>query len=203
MFSRAGYEGAVLRDIARDAEVSLSTIHLYFGSKSELFAAVGQKAWSEIDRERSAHLDKVLSESVEAPPPLEGLIYALAFPIVRRALSDRDRDVAQVYILRNHMSHWQPHIDSGALERADQSIVRWVDAMRLSCPSLSHQDAVWAFSFVVGVIYSWQLIDHRYDRMIGADLGRTPDGVGGDLVSFCASGVRALAERRSREQAGA
>lgn len=195
-FSRDGYEGASLRDIARAAEVPLSTIHLYFGSKSELYAAVGRKVWEEVDNERSRYLEKALAKN-PAKPPLPDLVYALAFPIVRRALSSCDRDIAQIYLLRSHLAHWHPPIASAMLAIADRSMGRWIDAIMLSCPTLSRQDTIWAFSFVIGVVYSWQVIDRRYDSMLGRDVVRTPEDVTADLVAFCVSGIRTLAEKRA------
>lgn len=196
-FSRDGYEGASLRDIARAADVPLSTIHLYFGSKSELFAAVGRQAWDEIDDERSRLLEKAQAKN-PAKPPLPDLIYALAYPVVRRALSKRDRDLAQIYVLRSHMAHWQhPNVSTPMYAAADRSMVRWIDAIMLSCPTLSRQDTIWAFSFSIGVVYSWQVIDRRYDALMGADIKRTPEDVTADLVAFCVSGIRAIADKRA------
>jgi AcrR family transcriptional regulator len=195
-FSRDGYEGASLRDIARSADVPLSTIHLYFGSKSELFAAVGRKAWEEVDNERSALLEKARAKN-PTQPPLPDLVHALAFPIVRRALSSRDRDIAQIYILRNHMAHWQPPITHAMLEIADKSMVRWIDAIMLSCPTLSRQDTIWAFSFTIGVVYSWQVIDRRYDALMGKDIPRTAEDVTADITAFCCSGIRAIVDRHA------
>jgi AcrR family transcriptional regulator len=195
-FSKDGYEGASLRDIARNADVPLSTIHLYFGSKSELFAAVARKAWIEVDEERSVLLEKALAEN-PTKPPLRELIYALAYPVARRALSSRDRDIAQIYILRGHLALWRPPLSDTMLDLADKSMVRWIDAIMLGCPTLSRQDTVWAFSFAVSVVYSWQLIDHRYDRLLGRDIDRTPEGVTNDIVAFCCNGIQAIVDRRA------
>lgn len=193
-FSKEGYEGASLRNIARDAGVPLSTIHLYFGSKAELFKAVQWNAWVEIDQERSVLLEEAQSNSGDKPPPLCDLIHALAYPVARRALSKDTRDVALIFLLR---SHWQPNINPGMLDIADRSMVRWIDAMAQNCPTLNRGDVVWAFSFVVGATYSWQLIDHRYDRLLDPDDERTADDVTRDLVTFCCSGIQAIVDQRA------
>lgn len=196
-FSRDGYEGASLRDIARQANVPLSTIHFYFGSKSELFATVARQAWVEIDQERSCHLARALDERPGRPPRLAALIHALAYPVARRALSQCERDVNQIFILRSHISHIRALNESRMLELADRSMVRWIDAMMLCCPSLDRQDIIWAFSFAVGAIYSWQLIDHRYDRMLGDGARRSAIDVTEDIVAFCCSGIQAIVARRA------
>jgi AcrR family transcriptional regulator len=195
-FSREGYEGASLRDIARNADVPLSTIHLYFGSKSELFSAVRSTAWAEVDRERHALLDQAVAANGEAPTPVSQMVHALAYPVVRRALSKDPRDVAQIFLLRFRTPD---DLKDAMLEVADRSVSRWIEAMTRSYPLLTRPDLVWAFSFVVGAIYSWQLIDHRYDRLIGPEAARSADDLTADIVAFCCSGIQAIADRRTNQ----
>jgi AcrR family transcriptional regulator len=195
-FSRDGYEGASLRDIARSAEVPLSTIHLYFGSKSELFSAVGRRAWEEVDAERSGLLEAAITKNPEMAT-LPDLIHAVAYPIVRRALGKSDRDIAQIYILRSHLAHWNPPLTGNMLELADRSMVRWINAMMQCCPTLSRQDMIWSFSFVIGVVYSWQVIDRRYDSLLGGDNERSAEDVTADIVVFCRSGIEGIVQQRA------
>jgi AcrR family transcriptional regulator len=195
-FSRDGYEGASLRDIARSADVPLSTIHLYFGSKAELFSAVGRRAWEEVDVERSSLLEQAIARHA-GMAPLPDLIHAVAYPIVRRALGKSDRDIAQIYILRSHLAHWNPPLQGNMLEVADRSMVRWINAMMLCCPTLSRQDMIWSFSFVIGVVYSWQVIDKRYDSLLGRDSERCAEDVTADIVTFCRAGIEGIVQQRA------
>jgi AcrR family transcriptional regulator len=197
-FSQFGYEGASLRDIASDAGVPLSTIHMYFGSKSELYGAVEQKAWAEIDNERSILLHEALAKHPDGAPELADLIYALALPVVRRALGTSRPDMARIHLIRSRVAERSALKPDGLLEVADRSMIRWIDAMTISCPTLSRQDIVWAFSFVVGALYSWQLIDHRYDGLLGQDVERTVDDVTADIVAFGCAGVQSMIERRAK-----
>ena len=86
------------------------------------------------------------------------------------------------------------------LKSINRSKSRWIEAMTMSCPTLSRQDIVWALSFVVGVIYSWQLLDHHYDRLLESDVERTVEDVTNDIVAFGCNGVQALIDRRQRER---
>ena len=200
-FSKDGYEGASLRDIARSAGVPLSTIHFYFKSKSELYLAVLRQAWNVIDEDRSAHLAAALAAHRGGPALLEAVIRAVAYPVVRRALSDCEREVAQIHIFRAHIPHWRSTTGGKLLEVADRSMIRWIDAIMRCCPSLSRQDTVWAFSFVIGAVYSWQLVDHRYDAMLGAEENRSADAVTDDIVAFCCGGIEAIAGQRAAASA--
>lgn len=189
-FAKDGYEGASLRDIASAAEVPLSTIHLYFSSKSDLFLAVWQAAWGELDRERHAILDRALSARGDTPPVLADIFHALAYPVARRALSRDPHCVAQISVLRR----WQPDVGPSMIALADHSMVRWIEAMRLCRPTLTQQDAAWALSFVIGAIYSWQLIDHRYDTLIGPEDNRSAEEVTASIVAFCCGGLATMAD---------
>lgn len=198
-FAKHGYEGASLRDIARDASVPLSTIHLYFGSKSELFDAVRVSAWEELVTERVALLDAAVERSNGAPT-LEDVIHALAYPVARRALSDTPRDTAQIFLLRGH---WHARVDTEMITTADRLMSPFFDAILQNQPSFSRGDAAWALSYVVGVIYSWQLIDHRYDKLIGEEPRRSAVSVAADIAAFCRGGIEALAARRAQTQTNA
>lgn len=198
-FSRHGYEGASLRDIAANAGVPLSTIHMYFGSKAELYTAIERKAWAEIDDERSALLSDALAKAGVRPPELADLIHALAWPVVRRMLGSSEHDQERIFIIRGRVADRSAGGRTGLLEVADRSMIRWIDAIALACPELVRQDIVWAFSFVVGAIYSWQLVDHRYDQLLGQDIQRTVAGITGDIVTFGCAGILALIERRRLE----
>lgn len=199
-FSRHGYEGASLRDIAGQAGVPLGAIHVYFGTKSELYQAVSRKAWSDLDEERNAYLDAALAANAEGRILLSELIYALAHPVVRRALSKDDFDIAQVLVIRGGVINHEFESSEEDLKSIIRSKTRWIEAMTLSCPNLSRQDIVWALSFVVGVIYSWQLLDNHYDGLIGADGERSAEDVTNDIVAFGCNGIQALIDRRQRER---
>jgi AcrR family transcriptional regulator len=194
-FAKYEYEGASLRDIANGAHVPLSTIHVYYGSKAELYIAAKRRAWSEIDHERGELLQTVLTRPPGQVPRLDEFIRALALPVVRRALSKSERDMACIHLIRTRVSEqWRFEVE----EKADRTMAAWIDSLALTCPTLSRQDLVWAYSFVIGAIYSFQLVDHRYDHLIGQDVERTVEGVTGDIVAFCCAGVQAIIDRRAR-----
>lgn len=86
-------------------------------------------------------------------------------------------------------------------EVADQSVSRWIDAMEKICTPMSRNDIVWAFSFVVGAIYSWQLLDQRYDGLLGGSDDRSAESVTQDVVAFASEGVRAMIARRAASHA--
>lgn len=199
-FARDGYEGASLREIANETGATLSSIDRYFGSKSELFRSVLRQVWSEVERDRDRLLRDGRAKNPEGPE-LRDLIYALARPIVERALSRNEGDVARTALLRMVRNaqpdepRWQS-ADLVELANVVRSLGRWIDAMVLQCPELSRQDIVWAFSYVSGLIFSRQLIHHQYDSLFDAEWEPTVEGITEDIVAFGCAGVQAMVQRR-------
>mgnify|MGYP002784821489 CR=1 FL=1 len=197
-FSKFGYQGASLREIARNASVTLSTIHFYFASKAELYTAARRYAWGQIDDERHALLSDAEGRSGDVS--LEQLVYCLANPVVRRALSPEPRDRALVFVIRSNMTFASSSETGSMFHLADRTASRWVDGIIACCPGLSREDGFWAFSYMISAVYSWQLVDHRYDHMIGAERGRSIDTVCKDIVAFCSGGIREIEKKRKSER---
>jgi AcrR family transcriptional regulator len=197
IFAREGYDGASLREIALDADVTLSTINLYFGNKSDLFNAVVKTVWAEIDRERTTLFVAARERNLPDPVPLTELIYSLAFPIVLHVLSENELELAKIKLLTGNALKLE--MIGRMRETANRSVIQWIEAMTLTCPSLSKQDIIWTFSFCVGVIYSWQLINHRYDGLFEQDRTPSPARITDDIVAFACAGVEAIVKRRSEQ----
>ena len=195
-FARFGFEGASLREIATQAGTTLGMIDRYFGSKTELYQAVLRQVWLEVERERNALVKQALARTGSERLEVGDLIFALARPIVKRALSDRPVDLACTALLRSRrFSEQQRHSPTSArADHADssRSLSHWISALRHACPQLSRQEAVWAFSYISGIIYSRQLIEHRYDAHFVPEYELTVDGVTADIVAFGCAGVAAL-----------
>lgn len=189
-FSSHGYEGASLRDIATRAGVPLSMIHRYFGNKTELFAAVQQRVWAEIDAERNLLLSAALAET---PVRLSAVIHALTRPIIARSFgSDSARSVVELMsdtsAIRRTLGPAVPLIRGH-----DRTTRRFLDAIGLALPGVSQDEKTWGYSFAVGALYSFQLIDHLYDSHMDGSFDPTPDRVDDLLVSFIVGGFGSIA----------
>lgn len=194
-FSRHGFDGASLRTIASTAGVPLSAVHIYFGSKSELYIAVGQQAWNELQQERIALFRQFIAEHPGTPPRLSDLIHALAYPVVRRAMSDSEYDVAEIRIIRSVV--WERDRDDDHMQEVgDEAIEFWLSSLKQICPLLNRTEIIWAYSLVVSAIYSWQLVDHRYDKFLHADGALAIEDILDDLVVFGCNGIQAMIDRR-------
>jgi AcrR family transcriptional regulator len=86
-FASHGFRGASLRDIARDAQVSLTLLNHHFGSKLDLLRAVIEAHRWVIDDPVAA--DREMVHPGAPPPSMEALIGAW-LDVIQRAAGDRD-----------------------------------------------------------------------------------------------------------------
>ena len=198
-FARDGYEGASLRTIAGDVGANLGSIDRYFGSKPDLFRAVLRKVWDEVEKDRERILQQAAARNGGDTFLLSDLVHALARPIVERALSARPEDVARTELfrmVRNARSNEAWWKSADIVESSVRALGRWIDGMAARCPELSREDIVWVFSYVSGLIFSRQLIQHQYDVLFEQQQSHpSVDEVTDDIVAFSCAGIEAIIER--------
>lgn len=197
VFSETGYEGASLRDIAAGAGTPLSTINMYFGTKSDLFIAVMAHLWREIEADRAG----ILAERTAANgghADLRDIVTALVRPVVQRARSKTIADRRVPRLLRQWVGA-PPDVRAEMRRRnnSQDSLARWIEHVRIVCPTLSLSEVVWGFSFIVGALYSWELMDYRYDEIIAMG-DEDPEDIVERLVGFAVSGMQGLIESAGR-----
>lgn len=190
IFAKDGFEGASLRDIAAHANTSLSTIHMYFDSKVELYLEAHRRVWMEFSEERNALLQEALKSDT---PELGNFVRALALPIVRRSLSDNERDIAELLLVRSMVTE-QEHFEADP--STGQVLMNWVDSFARFCPEMPRKDIVIAYSFILSIIWSSRSFDRRYDDLLCDNLDVDLDEFMQDIVSFGCAGVQAMIDRR-------
>ena len=191
LFAEHGFEGASLRDIATKAGVPLSTIHMYFGSKTELYMAVYLGVWRGLHDERRALLMKALGTPGQKVS-LRDVMYALIEPVVTRARSS----AAGLRQGARMLGTWPAPVDlDQELLRSikwDTFLPEWIDALMAACPVFTREEALWAFSFVVGALYSRQLLDNRYSVITGLEDHMDGEVLTRLLVEFTVGGLSAM-----------
>lgn len=109
-FEAHGYKGTSIADIAGDLGVNTGSIHWYFPSKDELFAAVV----SRIVEESKAAVDAELESGVTAMDALVGFLTS----------AERYRGI--------HVDAHERITDSEAVAEAHESLHRWLDGLLLT-----------------------------------------------------------------------
>ncbi len=149
-FTRLGYEGASVRDIANEAGVTIGLIRYHFGRKADLY------------RDTLAHLslqynDVCLAALREARQTrnVEEIVFSwLAAPIT----SWRDDTVAtgeEVLCFLNKMGYENPDLTRGVYESHYSYALReWQEAVREFFPGMTQGDWYWCLTCLRGMYFN-------------------------------------------------
>lgn len=190
LFSDHGFEGTSLRDIAVHANVPLSTINRYFGSKLDLFNELEWHIWKEVNVDREALMRPPIEVDSAGRPTLYAILYAFIRPVVLRAVGDASSATA-LRLLREYAAM---RLHAGLRSSFTTVAERWVNALMAACPELSRRRAVWSLAFVVSVTFSDQLQHGWYDELMPEGSQMSADEVTDMIIRFCSSGIGAVAK---------
>jgi len=146
IFLDQGFELATVREITLRADVNVSAINYYFGSKDELLHAV-------LDRLMEPYTQARL-DALDAAGPgaaLEQIIEALVRPMV---MLSRDASGARPLTRLLQQVRARPNEASVRFftQRVDAAVFRFVDALQRALPHLSRADVFWRYNFVIGAV---------------------------------------------------
>ena len=190
MFAMRGFDGASLRDIAAGADVPLSTINRYFGSKLDLINELETRIWRDVNRDRDLLLKSPIRVDAEGRPTLEAVLYAFVRPVVVLGIGEGRRGRPALRLLREYAAM---RVHSGLPNSFTIVAARWAQAIHAARPHLSRAQAVWALSFTVGVTFSDQLQHGWYDEIMPGGEEISADQLTRTIVGFCEAGIDRIA----------
>lgn len=120
LFASHGYEATGIRDVARDAGLSLSSIYHYVGSKEDLLLAIATKAMEDLRTAGEEALAKATAPAERLAALVEAHVFvhgrdrleALVSDTELRALSEPERKDA-VKLRDRYEALWQQILDDG------------------------------------------------------------------------------------------
>lgn len=193
LFAERHYETVTLKEIARAAEAHVSQIVYHFVKKDDLIREVVIRRAGLLSRERLAALDACEARVGPGNVALEPLIRAFIDPYFEKLRSADPgwRNYAR-FIGR---SVWDGKIAPMLAEGFDEAAARYLAALRRALPTLSKDDSLRAFQFMLAGIYGSTTSDPRIAGLSGdARLTEDYDGYRAALIPFVAGGIREIAE---------
>jgi AcrR family transcriptional regulator len=187
LFAEFGYNGVSIRDIASAANVPIALVGYYFGRKEELFATIFEHRLGYID-ERIARLKAI---NLDTSDPVLETVRAWAEP----AVNVRSSSSGEAFSLLVARSVWdQGPVAQQMLRRYYDPLAEvFIETMMRALPGCDRVTIIWGYEYAVGALLM-HLADRRVERLsAGQATSGDPTRVN-DLVSFIASGFRALAE---------
>jgi len=187
-FAHHGFRGASLRDIARDAQVSLTLLNHHFGSKYQLLSAVIDSHRTMLDERASALLQLMTAEPARfTVQDLVQVWIRIGFETAARAdgenflrlmarvIDDSSEEAAQV-----------------VREKLDDAALVFIDALQICYPNASRYAAASAYIYVSASLLKFLVGSKRLFRLAQA---ASPVDTSNDdqdrLTRFLVAGIEA------------
>jgi len=165
LMAQRGYRSVSMRDIAREAGASLSSITHFFGTKENLLAAI----YGRHTRPMNARRLELLREA-ERITDLDERLAAIVRAHILPAFSSQAESGggAQFTRLRGIMS-MEGHDAAKRIiaESFDEISRAFIDAIARALPGADRESIVWRGHFLLGSLYYTLVTPERIDRLVG------------------------------------
>ena len=191
LFSKHGFYGVTIREVAREAGVDTALVHYYFGAKRALFDAVFLRRAEFLNSERVNAINSYATEMGEAMT-LEGLFEAFLRPPFRWSMTGGPG--WKNYSALVAQTNANPTFGGETMARYyDPAIRRLIELIKRVLPEAREVDLYWAYHNLSGALTLTLGETGRLDRLSGG-LCRSGDleTAGDYMVRFAAAGFRAV-----------
>lgn len=195
LFSRHGFYGVTVRQVASEAGVDTALIHYYFGAKRELFDSVFARRAEILNDTRIAAL-RAYAASHAGRMTAEGIIEAFIDPLIERSLTNDEgwKNYFRLVALVNNTPAW----GGETMHRFFDPVVReLIEALKLALPEAELRDLYWGYQFLTGAMMLTLSETGRIDQLSNG-LCRSTDleAVRARLYAWCAAGLAEVVGRR-------
>lgn len=161
-FAKHGIDETTMRDIVRDAGISLGTINYHFGSKLGLAYEVFERVAWQACEERNAAYDALEAAAGDGPVPVDEIFRALFRPYLE---GEENRRQLLIYILQQrHLNRLDLAHEIGQ-KYFDQIALRTIAMLRKACPHLSAREVSWRYNLSLAAVL-WVVSDCGPDNRL-------------------------------------
>lgn len=196
LFSKHGFYGVTIREVAREAGVDTALVHYYFGAKRGLFDSVFLRRAEVWNNERVEAINRYAREHTGVMT-LEGLLEAFLRPPFQWSL--KGGPGWKHYSALVAQTNANPTFGGETMARYfDPAIRRLIELVKQVIPDAAEVDLYWAYHNLSGALTLTLGETGRLDRLSGG-LCRSGDleTAGDYIVRFAAAGFRAVCQPAS------
>ena len=194
LFSRHGFYGVTVRQVAAEAGVDTALIHYYFGAKRQLFDAVFARRAEILNR---ARLEAMTAYQAAHPGAMrvEGVIEAFIGPLLELSLTQDPgwKNYFRLVALVNNTPAW----GGETMHRFFDPVVHaLIDTLKAALPEAEVRDLYWCYQFLTGAMMLALSETGRIDQL-SEGVCRSSDlqAVRERLFTYCAAGLEAVVRR--------
>ena len=195
LFSRHGFYGVTVRQVAAEVGVDTALVHYYFGAKRELFDAVFARRAEILNQ---ARLDAMAAYQAAHPNDMavEGIIEAFIGPLLTLSMTADPgwKNYFRLVALVNNTPAW----GGETMHRFFDPVVhRLVDTLKLALPDAEIRDLYWCYQFLTGSMMLALSETGRIDQLSDGLCHSTDlEAVRARLYAYCAAGIEEIARRK-------
>ncbi|MBN8551372.1 MAG: TetR family transcriptional regulator [Caulobacterales bacterium] len=190
LFSKHGFYGVTIREVAREAGVDTALVHYYFGAKRDLFDAVFLRRAEIWNNERVDAINRYAA-GAGSDMTLEGLLEAFLRPPFDWSL--KGGPGWKHYSALVAQTNANPTFGGETMARYfDPAIRRLMELLKQVLPGAREVDLYWSYHMLSGALTLTLGETGRLDRLSGG-VARSGDlqTAGDYMVQFAAAGFRA------------
>ncbi|PCJ84589.1 MAG: TetR family transcriptional regulator [Hyphomicrobiales bacterium] len=167
LMSLRGYNSVSMREIAKQAKVSLSSVTHFYGTKENLLAAIYERHTKPMNARRV----ELLNEAARISNPDEQLSAIVRAYIIPAFSSQTDSGGgAQFTRLRGIMSMEGHDVAKRIIAGSFDEISNiFIDAIHHAVPNSDRVSIIWRAHFLLGSLYYTLVTPERIDRLTGED----------------------------------
>ena len=189
LFSKRGFDGVTMREVAELANLDAALAHYYFATKQGLFDAVLERRAELVFSERMEAFD--VYETVSGDQvTVEGAVAAFLIPLLERARKGDDgwKNYFRLIALVNNDAS---HVAQSIMTYFDPLVHRLIAAVKRALPEAREEELFWCFHFLTGSLTLALSRTGRLDRVSGGRC-RSDDlaSIEPRMVAYCAAGFR-------------
>lgn len=195
LFSRHGFYGVTVRQVASEAGVDTALIHYYFGAKRELFESVFARRAQILNDARLEAMRAYVADHKDDMTP-EGIIAVFIDPLIQLSLTNDEgwKNYFRLVALVNNTPAW----GSETMHRFFDPVVKQlIETLKTALPDAEQRDLYWAYQFLSGAMMLTLSETGRIDQLSDG-LCRSTDleAVRARLYAWCAAGLEEIVRRR-------
>lgn len=197
LFSKRGFDGVTMREVAELANVDPALAHYYFSTKQGLFDAVLERRAELVFSERIQAFDTYEAECRDKVT-VEGAVAAFVIPLLERARKG-DEGWKNYFRLIALVNNDASHVAQYIMSYFDPLVHRLIALVKRALPEAREEELFWCFHFLTGSLTLALSRTGRLDRL-SSGLCRSDDlaSIEPRLVEYCAAGFRSLCVRGVR-----
>ncbi|MDX9861017.1 MAG: TetR family transcriptional regulator [Rhodospirillales bacterium] len=191
LFASRGYKNVSVRELTAAADANLASVRYHFGSKDHLLYAIYERYCTPLNKARLQRLANC-TEREDLPPLLEQIVAAFLEPALDVSVDAAGGGARFTRLRAVLIGENFDFIEDLIARNFDSTSLTFVDAIQKAVPSLSREEVLWRFSFVLGILH-YTLIDPNRIRRLSGGLCDPSDtrNLLRFLVPFIAEGFRA------------